>query len=134
MKKLLALIVIISTFLLSSCDLLNRGITMTEFDGYVKITLDNFTGSKKIVLDHDDPNEGTLYFKTEITDGSLSASYDEGWLWEAMPLFTASFCNDVNSSRYIDSSKTKVTITIKATEAVSGEIIFGLLRRPSPFK
>jgi hypothetical protein len=124
MKKILAIILVLCTLYLSGCESLPKGVTVVETEEYTKITFDNFEGKKKIVLTHDSPNEGALYYKTDLTNGSLQASYDLGILWDAQNLFEASADNNsIGGGYYIDSSTSKITIIFHADEPVSGEVI-----------
>ena len=126
MRKPLAILLVFCTLCFSGCSLSNKGIAVEETDECTKITLDNFEGKQKIEIDHDSPNEGGLYYSTNITNGSVTVSYDEGWLWEAYELFTVS--NDTNSiggGYYIDSSTSRIIIIIEAEQKTSGEILLG---------
>ena len=87
MKRLLAMIIALSIFFLSGCGILTKGVTVAETEEYTKITFDNFEGKKKIELAHDSPNEGALYYKTNITSGSIKAFYVFGILWDTEKLF-----------------------------------------------
>ena len=133
MKKLLAIVLMFSVFLLSGCNLSNKGVSVSETGEYTKITLDNFEGNQKIQIKHDNPGECSLYCKTNITDGSLTLYYDEGLLWETKQLFFASVGSDANSGTYIDSSVGKVTIIIESSQPTSGEILFCFSAESSPF-
>lgn len=124
MKKILAIILVLCTLYLSGCESLPKGVTVVETGEYTKITFDNFKGKKKIVLTHDSPNEGALYYKTDLTNGSLQASYDLGILWDTQKLFEASADNhSIGPGHYIDSSVSKITIIFEADNPVTGEVI-----------
>lgn len=126
MKKLLVLIVTAALLLtgLSSCELFIKGVTVEQGEDCTVITFDNFEGKKKIKLTHDSPNEGALYYKTNITSGSIKAFYDLGILWDAQKLFEASADNQsIGGGYYIDSSTSKITIIFHADEPVTGEVI-----------
>ena len=133
MKKLLAIILLFSVFLFSGCNLSNKGVAVSETGEYVKITLDNFEGNQKIQIKHENPSECSLYYKTSISDGSLTLYYDEGLLWKTKQLFCASVGSDANSGIYVDSSVGKLTIIIKSTQVTSGEILFCFSAESSPF-
>ena len=134
MKKLLSLITIISILLLSSCDFSSSGISVDETGEYIKITLDKFEGDKKIKINHDNPGECSLDYKTSITEGDISVSYKEPWFPNTHHIFSASAGNDANSGTYIDSSITKITITLEASQPTSGEILICFSAKSSPFK
>ncbi len=124
MRKPLAILLLLCTLCFSGCGLLSKGVAVEKTDECTKITLDNFEGKKKIEIVHDSPNESGLYYSTNITDGSVTVSYDQGWLWDADELFTAS--NDTNSTgggHYIDNNTSKITIIIEAEQKTSGEIL-----------
>jgi hypothetical protein len=126
MKKILAIILVLYVLCLSSCEKATKGVEVEQSNEYTKIILDNFEGKKKIEIPHDSPNEGGLYYSTNITNGSVTVSYDEGWLWEAYELFSVS--NDTNSiggGYYIDSSTSRIIIIIEAEQKTSGEILLG---------
>ncbi|MBE6944433.1 MAG: hypothetical protein E7453_09345 [Ruminococcaceae bacterium] len=124
MKRLLAMIIALSIFFLSGCGILTKGVTVAETEEYTKITLDNFEGKKTISIPHDSPNEGALYYKTNITSGSIKAFYDLGILWDTENLFEATADNNsTGPGYYIDSSISKITIYFEADEPVSGEVI-----------
>ncbi len=124
MKKLLSIIIVLSIFCLSACELCVKGVTVQQGENCTVITFDNFEGKKRIELAHDSPNEGALYYKTNLTNGSLQASYDLGILWDAQNLFEASADNNsIGPGHYIDNSTSKITITFEADEPVTGEVI-----------
>ena len=70
MKKILAIILVLFTFCLSSCGLSSKGITVEQSAEHTKIVLDNFKGESKVEIAHDSLNEGGLYYSTNITTGS----------------------------------------------------------------
>ena len=124
MKRLFAIIIALSIFCLSGCGFFPKGVTVEKAEECTKITFDNFEGKKKIVLTHDSPNEGALYYKTDLTVGSLQAAYDLGILWDTENLFEASADNQsIGGGYYIDSSTSKITIIFHADEPVTGEVI-----------
>lgn len=126
MKKLLSALLVFALILscLTACETFTKGVTVDETEEYTKITFDNFEGKKKIKLTHDSPNEGALYYKTDLTVGSLQAAYDLGILWDTENLFEASADNQsIGGGYYIDSSTNKITIVFHADEPVSGEVI-----------
>lgn len=126
MKKRFAILMVLFTLCFSGCGSLNKGVAVEKTDECTKITLDNFEGKKKIEIVHDSPNEGGLYYSTNITDGSVTVFYDQGWLWDAYELFTASKdTNSIGGGYYIDSSTSKITIIIEAEQKASGEILLG---------
>ena len=67
MKRLFAIIIALSIFCLSGCGISTKSVTVEKAEEYTKITFDNFEGKKKIEIAHDSPNEGALYYKTNIT-------------------------------------------------------------------
>lgn len=125
MKKLLAIILLISTVCLSSCNLFHRSIIIEKTDECVKITLDNFEGKKKIKMKHESHIGYSLYYSTNITSGSVSASYKESWLFGPYELFTADANTNIKDAvGYIDSAILKITVIIEAEEATSGTLLF----------
>ena len=61
-----------------------------------------------------------------ITSGSLTAHFDQGWLWEPEKLFDASAGDSfADGGHYVDSSTAKITVILTADSAVSGEIFIG---------
>ena len=126
MKKLLVL-VLTTVLLLASlpaCNSIAKGVTVEQGDVYTKITFDNFQGRKTISIPHDSPNEGALYYKTDLTNGSMQATYDLGILWDTEKLFEASADNNsIGPGYYIDSSISKITVTFEADMPVTGEVI-----------
>ena len=124
MKKLLIIILALCTLCLSSCGALTKGIAVEQSKEYTKIILDNFEGKKKIEIRHDSPNEGGLYYSTNITSGSVTVSCNQGLLWGTDELFTADAANNIiDGGYYIDSSTSKITIIFHADEPVTGEVI-----------
>ncbi len=126
MKKLLAIIVTAALLLtiLSACDLFVKGVTVEQEEDRTVITFDNFEGKKTIPIPHDNPNDGTLYYSTALTDGSLKASYDLGILWDTQDWFEASAdSRGIGPGHYIDSSVSKITVCFEADEPVTGEVI-----------
>lgn len=134
MKRLISIIIIISMLLLSGCNFSSKGLAVEESDEVIKVTLDNFKGTEKIKIKHENPGECSLYYKTSISEGGVSMSYKEGWLFGPYPMLSPSVGSDVNSGVYIDSSTTTVIITFEAAEATSGEILFCFKSDSSPFK
>lgn len=134
MRKLLSFLIVASMLLLSSCDFSNQGVTVEETDKFIRITLDNFEGTKKIKIRHDNPGECSMYYKTSITEGGINVSCDAGWLWDKFFLCAASVDADANSGVYIDSSITTVTIILEASQSTSGELLFCFSTGTSPFK
>ena len=131
MKKLIAILLILSTLILSSCGL-PEGIELIETNEYAKITLDGFEGKEKIKLVNG-VGEGSLYYKTNITNGSIDVSFSDGLTPEALPLFKADSENNSNGGTYV-SAGGKVTVIITASEAATGEIVFVFSQSSSPFK
>ena len=124
MKRLFAIIIALSIFCLSGCGIFTKGITVEQAEEYTKITFDNFEGKKKIELAHGSPNEGALYYKTDLTAGSIQASYDLGILWAAQNLFEASVDNNsIGGGYYIDNNTNKITIIFESFSPVTGEVI-----------
>ncbi len=134
MKKLFAIIILISTLCLFSCNSAAKSITVEETDDIVKITLDNFIGEKKIKLSHDNTGECSLYYKTNITSGEIDVSYDWGLFFDDEELFEAETYDNATGGIYVDSSVSKVTIILDADEITSGEIYFAFSQNTSPFK
>jgi hypothetical protein len=126
MKKILAIILVLFMLCLSSCGIVTKGVEVEQSNEYTKIILDNFEGKKKIEIPHDSPNEGGLYYSTNITSGSVTVSCDQGLLWDTDELFTADTDNNLtDGSYYIDSSTSKITIIIESEQKTSGEILLG---------
>ena len=126
MKKILAIILVLCVLCLSSCGIVTKGVEVEQSNEYTKIILDNFEGKKKIEIPHDSPNEGGLYYSTNITSGSVTVSCDQGLLWDTNELFTADTDNNLtDGSYYIDSSTSKITIIIESKQKTSGEILLG---------
>ena len=134
MKKLFSMVLLISMLLLSSCTQLNKSITLENTGEIIKITLDNFKGSEKIKIKHENSGECSLYYKTSINKGSVDISYDQGWIWDEYPLSSISSDKNTNGGVYIDSSVKTVTIILDAREESSGEIFFCFSKDASPFK
>ncbi len=133
MRKFLSIIIAVSLLFLSSCTSQSQGIIVEESDGYIKIILDHIEGKRKIELKHTNPGECSLYYTTDITEGSINVSYDPGFLWDPLQLFTAASDTNTNGGTYIDSSIKKVTIIIDAPQAASGEILLCFSASASPF-
>ncbi|MBE6532978.1 MAG: hypothetical protein E7676_05700 [Ruminococcaceae bacterium] len=126
MKKLFAVILLLSTLCVSSCVPFAKGVDVEKLDDCTKITLDNFKGEKKIKVAHDSPNEGALYYKTDITDGSVKVYYDLGILWDEQKLFEADADSSaVGGGYYIDNNTAEFTVIIESDSGVSGEILLG---------
>ena len=126
MKKRFAILMVLCILCFSGCGLLSKGIVVEQTDECTKITLDNFSGTKKIEISHDSPNEGGLYYSTNITNGSVTVFFDQGWLWDADELFTASKdTNSIGGGYYIDNNTSKITVIIEAEQKASGEILLG---------
>ena len=126
MKKILAIILVLFTFCLSSCGLSSKGITVEQSAEYTKIVLDNFKGESKVEIAHDSLNESGLYYSTNITTGSVTVLCDQGLLWDTYKLFTADVDNNItDGGYYIDSSTTKITIIIESEHETSGTILIG---------
>ena len=126
MKKLLAIILVLCMFCLSSCEITIKGIEVEQSNEYTKITFDNFDGKKTIEIPHDSPNESGLYYSTNITSGSVTVSCDQGLLWDTDKLFAADAANNItDGGYYIDSSTSKITIIIDSNSSVTGEIYIG---------
>lgn len=123
MKKRLAIFLAICMFCLSSCSWVEQGVEIEQTDEMTVIKLENFKGKKEVMIVHDSPGEGSLCYSTDIASGSVTVSCDQGWLWDADELFTASSGNNyTDGGYYIDSSTTKITIIIEAEQETSGEI------------
>lgn len=123
MKKLLALLIIFSVLSLSGCK--QKGITVEQNDEYTKITLDNFKGCETVKIPRT-PKEGALYYKTDITKGSISSSYDLGIFWNTEKLVDADENNNsIGGGYYIDGSTSEISIIIEAEVKTSGEIYIG---------
>ena len=126
MKKLLAIILVLCMFCLSSCEITIKGIEVEQSNEYTKITFDNFDGKKTIEIPHDSPNESGLYYSTNITSGSVTVSCDQGLLWSVDKLFTVDADNNLtDGGYYIDSSASKISIIIESESNVTGEIYIG---------
>ena len=134
MKKLLLILIVASMFLLQSCGLTNKCVIVKESGEQIEIMLDNFKGKEKIKIQHTNSAECSLYYKTDITEGSITVSYNEGILSNTHQLFTAATGADANSGVYIDSSTKTVTIIIEASESACGKIVFAFSSTSSPFK
>lgn len=126
MKKILAIILMLCTCCLSNCGIFTKGVEIEQSNEYTKMILDNFEGKKKIEISHDSPNEGGLYYSTNITSGSLTVLCDLGLLWDTDELFTVDADNNLtDGGYYIDSSISKITIIIESEQKTSGEILLG---------
>ena len=126
MKKILAIILVLCTLCLAGCGIFTKGVEVEQDNEYTKIILDNFEGKKKIEIRHDSPNEGGLYYSTNITSGSVTVSCDQGLLWDTDKLFTVDAANNItDGGYYIDSSTSKITIIIDSNSSVTGEIYIG---------
>ena len=126
MKKIIAIILVLFTFCLSSCGLSSKGITVDHSAEYTKIVLDNFKGKSKVEITHDSLNESGLYYTTNITTGSVKILCDQGLLWDTDELFTADAGNNItDGGYYIDSSTAKITIIIESENETSGTILIG---------
>ena len=126
MKKILAIILVLSIFSLSGCRVFVNGVSVVQLNEHVMIKLDDFVGEKRIEIPHESPNESGIYYSVSITSGSMTAYYDQGWLWEAEPLFEASAGDSfADGGNYVDSNTTKITVILKSDSAVSGEIFIG---------
>ena len=126
MKKILAIILALCTLCLAGCGIFTKGVEVEQDNEYTKIILDNFEGKKKIEIRHDSPNEGGLYYSTNITSGSVTVSCDQGLLWDTDKLFTVDAANNItDGGYYIDSSTSKITIIIDSNSSVTGEIYIG---------
>lgn len=131
MKKIFAIILVLCTLCLAGCGIFTKGVEVEQDNEYTKIILDNFEGKKKIEIRHDSPNEGGLYYSTNITSGSVTVSCDQGLLWDTDELFTADSDNNLtDGGYYIDSNTSKITIIIESEQKTSGEILLGF----TPFK
>lgn len=127
MKKVLAIILIFCALCFSGCESSDQGFAFEQNDEYTKITLDNFEGKKKIEIVNDSVIGRLLTYSTNITDGGVKASFREGWLFGPYDLFDVSAdTNSEGASHYIDSSTTKIIITIEAEQGTSGEILLAL--------
>ena len=126
MKKILAIILVLSIFSLSGCRVFVNGVSVVQLNEHVMIKLDDFVGEKRIEIPHESPNESGIYYSVSITSGSMTAYYDQGWLWEAEKLFDASEGDSfADGGHYVDSSTTKITVILTSESAVSGEIFIG---------
>ena len=126
MKKLLIVLVLCCIICLSSCSISTKGISIEESEEYTKFVLDNFSGESKFEIKKKSNGECGLYYSYNITKGSITVFYDQGWLWDEYMLFTS----DVNSifnggGEYIDNSTSKITIIIKTETLTSGDILLG---------
>ena len=126
MKKILAIILVLCIFCLSGCRVFVNGVSVVQLNEHVMIKLDDFVGEKRIEIPHESLNESGIYYSVSITSGSLTAYYDQGWLWEAESLFEASAGDSfADGGHYVDSNTTKITVILKSDSAVSGEIFIG---------
>ena len=122
MKKFLAIIIMICLLVLSGCETYtNKGVTVEQYDHTTQITLNNFQGKTKIKIDPN--NEGSLYSKSNLTEGSVKVYCDPGFLWDKSILLDASADNNyIGSGGYIDSSVSVITIIIESKSGATGDI------------
>lgn len=126
MKRILAIILLLCTLCFSGCRLSAEGINVEQREEYTKIVLYGFEGKQRIKIPHDSPNEGALYYKTDITGGSVRVFYDLGLLWDAEMLLEADAENNsVGGGYYIDNSVTQITIIVESDSSVTGQIYIG---------
>lgn len=133
MKKLLAVIILISVLCLVGCNSTFGTVTVEETDGIVKITLEDFIGEKKIKLHHENKGECSLYYSSDITKGEIDVSYDWGLFFDDEELFEAEQFDNATGGIYVDSSASTVTLILEADELTSGEIFFAFSQKDSPF-
>ena len=126
MKKIFALLLVLSLLCLSSCDRFHQNVKAQENNDCVMIKLDNFKGKKKINISHNSSNESGLYYSTNLTHGNVTVSCDCGLFWDVDQLFQADAENNLtDGGYYIDSNIKKITIIIVADKKTSGEILSG---------
>lgn len=134
MKRILAFFLILCTLCLFGCASDANGVTVEPTEKGAKLTLDNFMGETEIKIANP-VGEGTMYFKTNITNGSVDMSYREGWriISKNHHLLTVDAENNENSGVYVIGSR-EVAIILSSAEATSGEILFEFSQSSSPFK
>ena len=133
MKKLLSILVLVSLCILALTSCMRDGsITVKENGSYVTITLDQFAGEKRIKIPNN-VGEGTLFYKSSITEGNVTVSHTDGWFWPEYEMFTADEKNNTTGSMYLVGGDEEIII-ITAEEAASGEIVLICARSSSPFE
>ena len=99
-----------------------------------KLTLDNFAGETEIKIANP-VGEGSMYYKTNITNGNVDMSYREGWriISKNHHLLTVDAESNEDGGVYVVGSS-EVAIIISSEEATSGEVLFEFSQSSSPFK
>ena len=131
MKKRLALVLtaVLMLTCLTACDRYTGRVAREDENNCNVFTLDEFSGTYKVRLKRTDLDEGCIYFRANLTQGTVSVSYHMGGntlVHNPEPLFTAEVGKPLDGHNgYIEDGT--VSIIFEANEPVTGEVIISFV-------
>lgn len=126
MKKLLSciLVIVLITVCLTACNKYTGEIAYEDENDRYIFTLQEFSGTYKVRLKRTEVNEGSIHFRANLTQGSISVSYHMGGntlVHNPEHLFTAEAGKPLSDQGgYVEGGT--VSIIFEADVPVSGEI------------